>query len=628
MNLIKEAKKTMGAEFFFIEGDGSHPDGLKTLSEADIHQRMAETYHARTQAIQELMGPNELLKGNGGIAYIGYDCEWVQKGTRLNTLSYQFYLVGEMGDLTAVFFPKSGRMEDRLALSEMLPALITKAMETGCLLDYPSEVVLIGFFLRADLAMLRDLVEFKTQLGNVGGKIATTRHPVEFEVLYRETDLLANQERLVVADGDSPAYSIPVSFLDIAKHAPEGAKLEALGALLGLPKIDLPPGYSIARMDEFLAGNRQAFMDYGLRDAEIAVMYYIKALEFARNNIWKNAAAGGTSDEDERGGNQRKKLPVSAGALGVQLLLRLIEEHGLDRNEIFGLVDSTRTEWNSTTQRIVKAKITELNPDLDFHAKFVTDRFFGGRNETFYTGPTDIGCIHDYDLVGAYTTGMVSIRAIDYAASFESRDINDFLGDVMGFVTAEFEYPKSVRYPGLPVHSGLRGLRYPRRGVTFATAPELELAVYQGAQIKIRRGVVYPEKDAGGVRVFMEFVREIRRMRAAYSKDSLPEQTAKLIGNSVYGKTGQGLKGKNAFDTRTMGSQKIAPSSITNAPMAAHTTGLIRAVVGEILHRLPAHRKAFSVTTDGIMTDASPEELDLSGPLCQRYLKLCEMVEV
>lgn len=201
MNAIALARQHMKVEFRPVAGPGAHPDSLAHLGNDEI-QRLLETHHhIRMQAVQELCGPRDLLKGQGGTAYVGFDCEWYQRGQRLYPVSYQFYLVGEGGDLAAVFFPESGQLEDRLALADMLPALIAKGLENGCLLDYPSQIVLVGFFLRADLAMLKDLVQFKTELGNVGGKIATTRKPVDFQVLYRQSDMTSGNTKVVVSHG-------------------------------------------------------------------------------------------------------------------------------------------------------------------------------------------------------------------------------------------------------------------------------------------------------------------------------------------------------------------------------------------------------------------------------------------
>lgn len=428
--------------------------------------------------------------------------------------------------------------------------------------------------------------------------------------------------------GNALAYRVPVSFIDVAKHGPEGVKLSALGDQLGLKKLDIPAGYSIARMDELLAGDRQAFLDYGIRDAEIAVKYYLQVLRFARESIWSREEATIEDDTSTTKKKPRKTLPVSAGALAVQLCKKTFEENGLDFEELFGLEEKTKSVWDPVRQRLTKKTVLEQDAMRSFHERFVIECFHGGRNETFFVGPTPPGNWHDYDLISAYTTGLVLIRSIDYAGSFETRKLEDFMGDVMGFALVDFIYPDDLRYPGLPVRCEERGLQYPLRGRrAYVTASELALAVAQGADITIQRGVVYPWKDPNGPRIFAPFVREIRRLRGLYPKGSVQEQTAKLLGNSLYGKTGQGLKDKTAFDTHTMESLKVPYSGLTNAPIAAMTTGFIRAVIGEILHRLPRHCTVVSATTDGILTDAKPDEIDLSGPLCQRYLQLCAMVQ-
>lgn len=189
MNPIHNAIKNLGAEFRVYDTATSHPDALTSLSDDELSERITDIYNQRNADSMEQACTKGLLTGQGGTLYIGYDAEWVENNHHLRTLSYQFYAVGELGEVAAVFFPPTGRHMDRLALKEMLPAVIEKALETGCIIDYPEQVILIGFFLRADLAMLSDLVEYKTELGNVGGKIATTERPVDFDVLYRRVDV-------------------------------------------------------------------------------------------------------------------------------------------------------------------------------------------------------------------------------------------------------------------------------------------------------------------------------------------------------------------------------------------------------------------------------------------------------
>lgn len=108
---------------------------------------------------------------------------------------------------------------------------------------------------------------------------------------------------------------------------------------------------------------------------------------------------------------------------------------------------------------------------------------------------------------------------------------------------------------------------------------------------------------------------------------SLDEQYAKLMGNSLYGKTGQGLHDKTAFDTTIMESKKIPESSISNGMIAALVTGFVRAVMGEILNGVPLHRKVISCTTDGILTDARMDELDLNGDLVRYYDEMLARVQ-
>lgn len=198
---IRQYIQTTRAEFRVHEGKPSHPDPLNHDEPESILQTLECIHLGRHEEIQARIDPTQRLRGQGGIAHLGVDAEWCQWHSQLHTLSYQFYLCGEGGDMSAVFFPPSGELEDRLALKDMLAVVIAKGLESGCLLDCPERVVLVGFFLRADLAMFSDLVQFKTELGNVGGKIATTRRPVDFEVLYRQGDLNRTSCQLEVAHG-------------------------------------------------------------------------------------------------------------------------------------------------------------------------------------------------------------------------------------------------------------------------------------------------------------------------------------------------------------------------------------------------------------------------------------------
>ena len=110
--------------------------------------------------------------------------------------------------------------------------------------------------------------------------------------------------------------------------------------------------------------------------------------------------------------------------------------------------------------------------------------------------------------------------------------------------------------------------------------------------------------------------------RGKHPKNSVGNRTWKEIGNSVYGKLAQGLREKRVYDSRLDTSAILPRSAITQAYLAAYTTSFIRAVLGDLLNRIPNDREVLSVTTDGFITNAPKEALDVSGPLARMFAEL------
>jgi len=611
---MKIAKEIDGikVEFELKQGPGKHPKAWGRLNETELAERMNAFIERELDSNEELLAQIRRRAGNGEVVYIGYDCEWEEINGKLVAQSYQFYVVGPGGEFSALFSPTSDKLDGRLAFNDMLPILIDQAKRFGCIVEPPKKTVVIGYFLRADLAMLSDLVEFKQELDNVGGSIATTGEPVRFDVYYKRWDLehRLNGHSLMWNDGHD-LYNLSVSFVDVMKHDPEGKGLFALGELVGIPKVTLPDGYRIDKISDLKRDRWADFATYGITDAKIAAYYYLDGLGFAKSLLNKEG------DYD--------LMPATAGSLAVQYCRTTFKGDELDFEDLFGVEEDVEQDWSSHRTYPKRTKKLLLNGHRAFHENFVIRCFLGGRNETFYAGPSLPAMWHDFDVKAAYPTAMVGIREIDYSKSKAVDSIEELIGDKMGFAWVKFKFPPGTRFPSLPVRTKDRGLIYPMEGESYCTSPEIEVAISdQGAYVELIRAVVYPWKGENPKRFFKLFVQKIRELRASHKKsgDKLREKYAKLIGNSLYGKTGQGLNEKTVFNPREMGSQKVPPSMLTNAPVAAHVTGILRATISEILHRLPANRTAISVTTDGILTDALPHEIDLSGPLCQRYREL------
>ena len=563
--------------------------------------------------------PKEPRVGQGPEVYIGFDSEFVpgkkvEGKTGPNTvLSLQFYLVGERGSLSRVVYPSGESRSDRPSFYLTISSLINEALETGVILEWPKRVVICGFFLRLDLPAFGDLVTFKRNLDTAGGRVSSVNSGVNFEAKFvieedpEDLERLLKNKSYVAIGPDGITRLLLVSFVDVGSHVAVGTSIADMGDLIGLPKLLIPEGHSIERMDLLLEGDKTAFEAYGLRDAEIAVRYFQRLLDFAETHTGS------------------RSLPVTASGLAVKIFKKQLRSAGTSFNDAFGVKETTYTCWNADKGHVVTPKKISPTDMRKIIEPFVSSCYSGGRNECYAFGPSVTGVWNDFDLAGAYTTGLVDLRHIDYENFRVTHDLNDFIGHVLGFAYVDFSFPAETRFPSLPVRGKNDGLFYPLTGTSYCTAPEIEVALSLGCDIKIKHGLVIPWLE-GDDRLFEPYVAGIRKLRKSLAKGSIDELYAKLLGNSLYGKTAQGLKKKTVFDTRGMKSVELPHSELTNAAIAAHTTGFIRALLSELIAGVPNHRKVLSATTDGFITDAVDTELDLAGTMALRFKALCHRV--
>ena len=86
---------------------------------------------------------------------------------------------------------------------------------------------------------------------------------------------------------------------------------------------------------------------------------------------------------------------------------------------------------------------------------------------------------------------------------------------------------------------------YVLEGEGYVTSPEIDLARRMGAELEIVSGVVVPAKE-NGTRPFFSISQWVNQQRKTFNKKDHPFENAfyKLIGNNIYGKVAQGLKGQ------------------------------------------------------------------------------------
>ena len=643
------------------EKRGLPPKPAKPLSERERYLKAQQAAkfaanRAMRRRLARRLGPE---RGLGPRVFIGFDAEWTRarKG-RNRILSVQFYLIGPSGEvLTLVIHVANGDvLSQRPRLADIIHDLLESALDQGVIEEWPTEVVLCGFFTRADVTVFSDFKHLRPQFDGVGGTLVTVGKAAQVELPMSSSRQAALKQRYrsVVGDEFEPRL-LNLRLIDASRLAPPGKSLANIGHWLGIPKIDLPEGYDKSDMARFQRERPEEFENYGLRDAEIAVMYTLWIVWFSTRFL----------------GLDMRHLSATTSGLAVRIGEERIRRDGVALDVALNYEVKQVTRWNNATglgytqkKRIPKRIRKWLEP-------FLADVFIGGHNQCFAYGPTDRRRFYDPDLSGAYLTALAYLYVLDYDKVRWTMDVADFIGHVAGFALVDFVFPDEVMYPCLPVSTEDRGLLFPRRGESLCTAPEIELAVAMGAQVIIKHGIIIPwmardvvfarsaatpgkhhakkatqakEKSTGtqlfdrqqtyppaphddeGYRLFESFAIFIREMRSPYERKTLPFEFVKLLGNSLYGKTGQGFKGKRAFGVREMGSVVVGPSRVSEAAVAALVCGFIRAVIGEILWKLPKDATVVSATTDGFLVDRPIEQLDLSGTMCRRFQALVDRV--
>jgi hypothetical protein len=144
----------------------------------------------------------------------------------------------------------------RLTLAASLAKAVSAAWKARIIPRAPDRILLAAHWSRADLPAFRDFPQLKLRFDSPRKTFATTTKPA-----------------VMTLPLPSGPRRVSVTLVDTMLLAPAGQQtLKALGAMLGVPKIELPPGV-IERMKEFRDEAPELFSRYAERDAEIAALY-------------------------------------------------------------------------------------------------------------------------------------------------------------------------------------------------------------------------------------------------------------------------------------------------------------------------------------------------------------------
>lgn len=595
----------------------------------------------------EKMPPWDALKGDEDCVHIGIDSEYVynEEENRNDILSYQYYLIaGEhrmydvvltpVADVIKKFRAANKSREDerkeinrikkpRKKFEEFLVEILQAALGRGFIKGWPKNIYIYAHYLRADMVSFDAFWDTsqKAKLEVIRGTVASTRgsYGIDLDAVGRTRQ---RTEPVHFTDKNGRKRESRVRFVDTMLLSPGQSGLDSAGELIGIEKEVIPEPYRKDRMDELLVGDEALFLRYALRDAEITVEYGLEMQQFALGDI-KDALSGKISEE-RLDKFQFRRLPSTLGNFSVSLFKALTgDKKQLDK--ILGKETREIHYWNNNKGKVISKPETVISAGRKIFEQLASDVFHGGRNECYVFGGAEVADYNDFDLATAYVNALMDIKPIAFEKSRTSTDINDYLGHKMGFAYVKFEFPPETRFPCLPVRTDIYGLYYPLEGYSYCTAPEIEVAYNMGCKLEIQFGVAVPwiEDEEPVFKGFTELIRE-QRQKYTEKNDKFREKLWKEIGNTLYGKLGQGLKGKRGFNASDGLSKVIPHSPVTNPYFAAHATGFVRAVLSEQLAGLDNDVNVISATTDGYLVDCKEEQLHTSGSISQRFEAICK----
>lgn len=526
-------------------------------------------------------------------------------GVRLTVFNVLWYVIGRarLYDHPMVYeaVTRNGlKVPNRYISPDEYDDLSSKSKIKICLLSHFGQADLTSF--RVDFAEI-DPLELVV---NAGGGLIDAR----------------TSRRSRWSDNLRYLQTISLNIRDTIAQTPAGRKsLRDIGGLIGIPKLDIDGDKS--DMKSFLRENPVEFLEYGMRDSLIVLMFmrFLWGVDTLPPSTLSAAGANAA----------RATMKVYLDTPETADFVRVFS--GLCK---VGTGRCKPVELSETPIFIEQRELEPINgAALEMNLMFAR-AYAGGWNGCSAVGYFD-GATYDYDLQNAYPTAMALVEDLDWE-SVILRDINnqeltldDIDSPLVPFVgQVSFSFPESVRFPCLPIPAD-NTLLYPQtsegswEGRIYVCAPEVWLALKLGARVFCERGhigktLAGPEKDGRSRALrhgISSLIADRNLSKKQWGKGSVQELILKTMANSVYGKLAQAVAGKRAWNARRQTMDDMGGSSITSPYHAAMTTGLVRAVLLAAANQITDAGHLFaSVTTDGFITDAPADfvtSMDLYG---------------
>jgi hypothetical protein len=199
-------------------------------------------------------------KGVGPTLIVGFDSEYERSGQDRNDVLCLSFAVLDLQtgamESGVLHVTDGSDRRSRPTLAASLARVVSAAWKVGIISGAPDRILLAAHWSRADLPAFRGFPKLKLRFDSPRKTYATTTKPT-----------------MMTLPLPSGPRRVSVTLVDTMLLAPAGQQsLKALGAMLGMPKLELPPG-AIERMRDFRDEAPELFSRYAERDAEIAARY-------------------------------------------------------------------------------------------------------------------------------------------------------------------------------------------------------------------------------------------------------------------------------------------------------------------------------------------------------------------
>ncbi|MGZ7884934.1 hypothetical protein ACXVRB_09965 (plasmid) [Limosilactobacillus ingluviei] len=501
------------------------------------------------------------------------------------------------------------------------------------------DMLLTGYFLGVDFSALTGWNLIDPSL-IVKGKhyIASTR-PYK---LYLHTDWQYRQQRKWRKD--HPKLALPPELEDIvvsltirdAGLLADKGGLKSLAAIVGVPKLDTeeddrrsgkPIGYYKQHMAEYLKDHPSRYFKYVTNDALIPLLYldsFVKT--FSDKLSWDQPVS---------------KFPMTTSSFAAVLVSDLLKAD--PSQSIFDpkvkLSDRRLDPVGSVRRDLLPLYTTAV------HA------FFGGFNGAFCSA-VGKGLVVDLDLTSAYNTAgsMMPVPtyaaprsnrledlgshcvAIDSPTGMDFRDILPHLRELKGYpfilgaATADISMPADCKITMVPSESPVyHSPAYVRQMTKIdTTIVDLIAAADHGAKIKVYHFYApaqrWEDYNAWAMvqlqlRSKRDLAKKLRNEHqpgdALYTKHDGEQQTFKLVGNTIFGKSAQGVIGKRVRSYVTGEVSDMTISSITDPVIAGAYTAITRMLAWYLYDAVDKvcgdGWLPLNITTDGLSLVLQPD---------------------